>query len=113
MELQDYLRTKGLEKLTQTYNVKVNRHNNFANLVCLKYSQIESSLGEKIVQQCRGIILDESNNWKIVSYPYDKFFNYGECHAPKLNWETAQIYSKLDGSLMNLYFLPGRMACTI
>ena len=47
MELQDYLRTKGLEKLTQTYNVKVNRHNNFANLVCLKYSQIESSLGEK------------------------------------------------------------------
>ena len=107
MELQDFLRTEGLEQLVQKYNIKVNRHHNFTNLVCLKYSQIESPLGEKIVQQSRGIILDESNNWQIVSYPYDKFFNYGECHAPRLNWETAQLYGKLDGSLMTLYFYQG------
>lgn len=108
MELQNYLRVAGLEKLAQTYNIKVNRHSNFENLVCLKYSQVESPLGETIVQQCRGIILDESNNWQIVSYPYDKFFNYGECHAPKLNWETAKTYTKLDGSLMTLYFYQGK-----
>jgi len=73
MELQDYLRTAGLEKLVQTYNIKVNRHNDFSNLVCLKYSQIESPMREIIVQQCRGIILDETNNWQIVSYPYGVF----------------------------------------
>ena len=107
MELQDYLRTKGLENLTQEYNIKVNRHSEIENLVCLKYSQVESPMGEKIVQQCRGIILNESNNWEIVSYPYDKFFNYGECHAPKLDWDTAKVYDKLDGSLMTLFYYEG------
>ena len=107
MELQEYLRNKGLEKLAQQYNIKVNRHSEIENLVCLKYSQLESPMSEKIVHQCRGIILDESNNWEIVSYPYDKFFNYGECHAPKLNWETAKVYEKLDGSLMTLFYYQG------
>lgn len=107
MELQDYLRTKGLAKLVQEYNIKVNRHSNFENLVCLKYSQLESPMGERLVQQCRGIILDEANNWKIVSYPYDKFFNYGESYAPKLDWDTAKVYEKLDGSLMTLYYYQG------
>ena len=107
MELRDYLRNRGLRKLTQEYNIKVNRHSKIDNLVCLKYSQLESPMGEKIVQQCRGIIFDEANNWEIISYPYDKFFNYGECHAPKLNWDTAKVYEKLDGSLMTLFYYQG------
>ncbi len=108
MELQDYLIDKGLTELAQEYNLKVNRHSQIDNLVCLKYSQIESPMGEKIVQQCRGIILDEANNWSVVSYPYDKFFNYGEGHAPELDWNTAKVYEKLDGSLMTLYFYQGK-----
>lgn len=107
MELQNYLRTVGLKKLTQEYNIKINRHSEIENLVCLKYSQLESPMEEIIVQQCRGIILDEANSWEIVSYPYDKFFNYGESHAPKLNWDTARLYEKLDGSLMTLYYYQG------
>ena len=107
MELQDYLINRGLTELVEEYKIKVNRHSAIDNLVCLKYSQLESPMGEKIVQQCRGIILDEANNWEIVSYPYDKFFNYGEAHAPKLDWDTAKVYEKLDGSLMTLYFYRG------
>ena len=107
MELQKYLRSEGLDKLTETFNIKVNRHSDFSNLVCLKYSQIESPMGEIIVQQCRGIILDEDNNWKIVSYPFSKFFNYGEGHASQIDWSTAKVYEKLDGSLMTLYFYQG------
>jgi len=107
MELLKYLRNEGLDKLAETYNIKVNRHSNFSNLVCLKYSQIESPMGEIIVQQCRGIILDEEKDWQVVSYPYDKFFNYGEGHAPNLNWDTAKVFAKLDGSLMILYFFQG------
>jgi len=107
MELQNYLKTQGLKKLVEEYKIKVNRHSQIDNLVCLKYSQLESPMGEKIVQQCRGIIVDEADNWQIVSYPYDKFFNYGECHAPKLNWDTAKVYEKLDGSLMTIYYYQG------
>lgn len=30
------------------------------------------------MRECRAIILDRDNDWKVVSYPYNKFFNYGE-----------------------------------
>jgi predicted RNase H-like HicB family nuclease len=107
VELQEYLRQHGLEKLSETYHIKVTRDRQYPHLVCLKYSQIESPMGEKIVQQCRGIILDSSQDWRIVSYPYDKFFNYGESHAAKIDWNTAKVYEKLDGSLIVLYFYNG------
>lgn len=107
MELQEYLRQHGLETLCATYQIKVTRHRQYPELACLKYSQIESPPGEKIVQQCRGIILDESQDWQIVSYPYDKFFNYGEGHAAAIDWNTAKVYEKLDGSLTVLYFHRG------
>lgn len=107
MELQDYLRQHGLERLCNTYHIKSTRHQKYPNLVCLKYSQIESPLSEKIVQQCRGIIFDSEQNWEIISYPYDKFFNYGEVQAAPIDWETAKVYEKLDGSLMVLYFYAG------
>ena len=42
MELQNFLRAEGLEKLTQEYKIKANRHQKYPHLVCLKYSQIES-----------------------------------------------------------------------
>lgn len=108
MELQNYLRGKGLESLQLEFDIKVNRHQEFDNLVCLKYSQLESPLEKLIVQQCRGIILDEANNWSIVSYPYNKFFNYGEISAAKINWNKAIVYEKLDGSLMTLFFYQGK-----
>lgn len=57
-----------------------------------------------VVQQCRGIILDESNDWQVIARPYDKFFNLGEGNAAPIDWSTAKVYEKLDGSLMSLYW---------
>ncbi|MHA2280017.1 MAG: RNA ligase [Promethearchaeota archaeon] len=103
-ELIAFIKEHGLEQLEHKYFIKVKRHSEFNNLVLLKYNQLESPLGVKMVQQCRGIILDEANNWRVISYPYDKFFNYGEGHAADINWENARVYEKLDGSLMTLYY---------
>jgi RNA ligase len=102
-EIQDYLRTNGLEKLTEVFAVKASRHKDYPNLVCLKYHQINSPMAEPVVQQARGIILDEAKNWEIVSYSYSKFFNYGELLALNIDWRSTKIYDKLDGSLMVLY----------
>jgi RNA ligase len=112
MELQQYLRAHGLEKLIADYSIKSVTHKQYPHLISLKYSQIDSPMGEKIVQQCRGIVLDRSNNWEIISYPYDKFFNYGEgngevFYSASIDWSTAKVYEKLDGSLMTLYFYDG------
>ena len=106
--LQTFLRQHGLDALCQRYQIKTNRHSEFPNLVCFKYSQRESPMAEPLVQQCRGIILDEAQDWAIASYPYDKFFNYGEPNAATIDWSSARVYDKLDGSLMTLYFYTGQ-----
>jgi len=105
MKVQEYLRGgKSLEDLQNDYAIKHNFHSKYPELVCLKYSQIDSPMGEKIVQECRGLILNRYDNWNVVSRPYDKFFNYGEGHADTIDWDSAVVYDKLDGSLMTLYW---------
>ena len=59
------------------------------------------------MQQCRGLIVDEADDWAIVSHPFDKFFNAGEAGASEIDWHSARVYEKLDGSLMSLYFYDG------
>lgn len=108
MELQKFLRENGPSKfgtdlLKFKYGIKSNRHPRFPNLVQFKYDQIDSPMGERIVQESRGVILDEANNWHVVARPFDKFFNWGEGHTKEINWATARVLEKLDGSLMILY----------
>lgn len=98
-----YLRQHGLEKLCEDFSIKAKRHNEFPNLVGLKYSQIDSPRAHPIVCECRGIILDERNEWDVVSMPFVRFFNHNEVAAARIDWTTAQTFTKLDGSLMSLY----------
>jgi RNA ligase len=107
-ELQTYLRTHGLEKLCETFAIKASRHKELPNLVCFKYHQIDSPMSEAVVQQSRGLILNEADDWAVVSYSYNKFFNYGEGHAAAIDWSSAKVYDKLDGSLMVLYPYAGK-----
>lgn len=102
--VQDYLRNGGtLDGLLTKYAINAKRHLKYPQLVQLKYDMIESPMGEALVQCCRGIILDEQDNWRVIAWPYDKFFNYGEGHAKPIDWATARVQEKLDGSLMILY----------
>ena len=103
-----FVREHGLNALTERYAIKQRRHGVFPNLVLLGYNQVRSPLGEKVVQQCRGIILDEADDWRVVSYPFDKFFNRGEPGVASLNWETARVEEKLDGSLCTWYWYSGQ-----
>jgi len=104
MRVQDFLRQGNtLADLQQRYAIKATRSLRYPQLVLLKYSQIDSPMAEPIVQECRGLILDESDNWCVVSRSYNKFFNSDEGHAAKVDWATAQVQEKLDGSLCVLY----------
>lgn len=104
----DYLKQNGLEALMSTYHISAKRHGTYPNLVLLKYDQIDSPMGEKIVQECRGLILDETNNWIPVCFPYSKFFNVEEGHAAQIDWNSAKVLEKLDGSIISLYFYNGK-----
>lgn len=104
LALVNLLREKGLQHLIDTFAIKAKRHNLFKNLILLKYDQLDSPRGNEIVNQCRGIIVDEANNYAVVSYPYNRFYNDGESYANKIDWSTAKVYEKLDGSLCTVYW---------
>jgi hypothetical protein len=89
--------------LMTDYAIKAKRHSEHPNLVLFKYDQIASPFANRIVRECRGIILDENDNWRVVSRAFDKFFNYGEGHAATIDWATARVQEKVDGSLCVLY----------
>jgi hypothetical protein len=55
------------------------------------------------VQECRGIIL-EKGSWKVMSLAFTKFFNAEESNAHKIDWETAHVLEKLDGSCIQVYY---------
>lgn len=108
MLVQTFLRAGGaLDGLTATYAIKARRHTSKPNLVLLKYDQINSPMAERIVQECRGVILDESNEWNVVARGFDKFFNHGEQLAATIDWASAKVQEKVDGSLCMLYHYDG------
>lgn len=85
------------------YCVKVTEK---GNLVCFKYSQIDSDFHNPIVRECRGIIL-EKDTWNVVAYAFNKFGNYGESYADEIDWPSARVGEKVDGSLIKIYFYDG------
>lgn len=68
------------------------------NLIMFKYSQIDSDFKIGLVRDCRGIIFDE-DTWKPVCVPFFKFGNAGEGWVKDIDWASAKVTEKLDGSL--------------
>lgn len=93
--------------LESRYAIKCSRHGTYGNLCLFKYNQIDSPFGEPIVREARGIILDEACGWRVVSRSLGKFFNHGEGHASSIDWSTARVQEKVDGSLVVLFHYDG------
>src|SRR3990167_5689352 len=104
LNLQKFLEKNSVLDLENQLSIVTKRHNKYKNLVLFKYDQINSPKCDEIVRECRGIILDENNNWDIICYPYERFLNYLEPGSAEIDWRSAKIYEKLDGSLCTLYW---------
>ena len=77
------------------------------DLVLFKYTQGVSDFSYEICNEARGIIL-EKDTWKVIRFAFKKFWNIGEGRAAAIDWETAWATTKLDGSLMTLYYYQGK-----
>lgn len=95
-----YLKKHGLEKTLKDFKLKARE---YPHKVLIKYDQIESNMALEEVQEARGIVL-ERDTWKVMCYSFKKFFNSAEGHAAKIDWDTAHILEKLDGSLIQVYW---------
>eukprot|EP01129_Flabellula_baltica_P017591 TRINITY_DN9795_c0_g1_i1.p1 TRINITY_DN9795_c0_g1~~TRINITY_DN9795_c0_g1_i1.p1 ORF type:complete len:514 (+),score=77.52 TRINITY_DN9795_c0_g1_i1:278-1819(+) len=98
-----YLKKHGLEKI-DSLQIKARSHSVYPNLIELSYSSISSNMEEDIVQECRGLILDRSNDWGVVAFPYKKFFNYGDPRSAPLDWASITLTEKVDGSIAIMYY---------
>lgn len=116
LKLQEYLRNcpdspdaraARLRQLSERYSISVKRHPRYPELVMFKYDQINSPMADPLVQECRGIILNEKADWAPVSWPFHKFFNYEEPNAAEIDWASACVFEKLDGSLICMYYYDG------
>ena len=87
------------------YNLKISWDDGF---VLFKYNQINSDFNEKICREARGLILDSTNNFKVVRFAFEKFFNLGEGFAAQIDWDTAVATEKIDGSIMSVWFARGK-----
>ena len=76
-------------------------------LVMFKYDQLNADFSIDIVRECRGLILD-AETFEVVSFPFVKFFNYGEPHASQIDWKSAYVTEKIDGSIMKVVNLDGQ-----
>lgn len=81
------------------YAIKVSTDGDYT---LLKYDQINSDLSLPLVRECRGLILDNYN--RPVCVPFFKFFNSFEPNADDIDWNSARVQEKLDGSIMKLAY---------
>ena len=86
--------------IADPYYLKISRDGEY---VMFKYNQVFSDFNIPLVREARGIIFRESD-WECVCHPFNKFGNYGESYCPEINWETASVQEKVDGSLIKFWY---------
>lgn len=102
LQIQNYIRQHGFDKTVKTFQLKVREYD---HKVLLKYDQLSAPtlMANKEVQECRGIVL-EKGTWNVMSLAFTKFFNADEGNAHKVDWNTAHVLEKLDGTLIQVYW---------
>lgn len=64
---------------------------------------IDCDFSNPIVQEAMGIIID-LDNLEVACWPFRKFGNYNESYADKIDWNTARVQDKIDGSIIKLWW---------
>ena len=106
LEVQRYLRGgKTLIDLQNEYGIKAGAGST-TDRVALNYDGLFSPMDQTICQECRSLIL-EVGTWNVAARSFFKFFNHGEPFAHAIDWSTARVQEKVDGTLITLYRYKG------
>lgn len=79
-------------------------------LVMFSYDKSSShDFSNSLVQECRGLILADDGSFDVISYPFNKFGNYGDSYADEISWDDPKLYvtEKIDGSIIKIVNLGG------
>ena len=86
------------EKLGNQYHISIRKD---GELALFKYT-MECDFKDPLVQEARGIIIN-IKTLEVVCWPFRKFGNYNESYADKIDWTTASVQEKVDGSIIKLW----------
>jgi hypothetical protein len=102
LAIQEYIAKHGIAKAVSDFKLKSKE---YKGKILLKYDQLSSPtlMGLPEMQDCRGLIL-EMDTWKVMSLAFRKFFNAEEGNAAKIDWNTAHVLEKLDGTMIQVYW---------
>lgn len=96
-EHEDYLELLAAEP----YYIKIKEDGPY---IIFNYDQIRSDFNNPIVREARGIIF-RKGKWEYpVCWAFNKFGNYGESYVPDIDWNTAFVSEKVDGSLIKVWW---------
>lgn len=88
-----------LTKLYKNYDIKSKAE---GDLVIFNYGHT-CDFSSLLVQEARGIIIN-TRTLEVVCWPFRKFGNYGESYADEIDWESARVLEKVDGSIAKLWY---------
>ncbi|MCR5806998.1 MAG: hypothetical protein K6G68_08200 [Oscillospiraceae bacterium] len=58
---------------------------------------------DPVVQESRGIVID-TQSLEPVCWPFRKFGNWNESYADSIDWHSARVQDKIDGSIIKLWY---------
>lgn len=97
-----YMHDNWEELLTQEpYYLKIKEDGSY---VIFNYDQLKSDFNNPIVQEARGIIFRRDNWSHPVCWAFNKFFNAQEPNAAEIDWSTAFVSEKIDGSIIKVWW---------
>lgn len=126
--VQEFLETHSFKELQEQHGVYAS-FSKSGHKFSLNYDQIEAKESDPLAQECRGLILSAPDGHtftpiqsegrmkydhitpgvtKVLAYPMNRFFNYGQGSAAEVNWADPNlaILEKLDGTLCIVYHDP-------
>lgn len=90
------------KKILEEKRIRVKEDNG----LCIMNYLPGSDFSDPVVQEARGIIIDAANA-DVVCWPFRKFGNWFETYADEIDWKSAVVQEKIDGSIIKLYFWNG------
>lgn len=92
--------------------LKQSQHPEYPELFLFDYT-IFADFNNPIIRECRGLVLDSTNNeWNPVCWPFEKFMNWTQPGCDPIDWDSAKVYEKLDGSLLSCWYHKGKWNCS-
>ena len=66
---------------------------------------IGADFTDLVVQEARGIIIN-IKSCEVVCWPFRKFGNWHEVYADQIDWSSAKVQEKIDGSIIKVWWDP-------